>query len=147
MTAHLRLAALFVALCGCTRERPATVSTAAAVPVSFSGVWAGDAGPNPAALKFGAKIEIQEDGGAISGEFFNEDPEKPGVYLPTGQIQGTRDGGTLFLMSGRVADLGDGGTLQPLLLLLTYDGEKLVGLRQLQLPGRPLVNEYLILRK
>jgi hypothetical protein len=121
--------------------------TAATVPMNFSGVWAGDAGPNLAALKFGAKIEIQEDGGAISGEFFNEDPEKPGVYLPTGQIQGTRDGGTLFLMSGRVADLGDAGTLQPQLLLLTYDGEKLVGLRRLQLPGRPLVNEYLILRR
>lgn len=147
MTAPIRLAVLLVALGGCTRGSPATSAPAPAVPINFSGVWAGDAGPNPASLKFGAKIEIQEDGGTISGEFFNEDPEKPGVYLATGQIRGMRDGGTLFLMSGRVADLGDGGTLQPLPLLLTYDGEKLVGLRQLQLPGRPLVNEYLILRR
>jgi hypothetical protein len=147
MRFSLRLAVLFAALCGCTRANPPVSHTAGAAPVNFTGVWAGDAGPNLAALKFGAKIEILEDGGAISGEFFNEDPERPGVYLPTGQIQGTRDGGTLFLMSGRLVDMGDGGTLEPQLLLLTYDGEKLVGLRRLQLPGRPLVNEYLILRR
>ncbi len=137
----LLLAALV--LPGCKRYNSSTSS----LPTNFSGVWAGDAGPDLNALKFGAKIEIREDGGSISGEFFNEDPEKPGVYLPTGQIQGTRDGWTLFLTTGGVTDLGDGGTLQPQMLLLSYDGNKLVGLRKLQLPGRHVVNEYLILRR
>jgi hypothetical protein len=140
------LAAVFV-LSGCTRSGPPGPPTPPSPPASFSGVWAGDAGPNLATLKFGAKIELQEDGGSISGEFFNEDPEKPGVYLPTGQIRGTRDGGTLFLTTGTAVDMGDAGTLGPQLLILRYDGRRLVGLRRLQLPGRPVVNEYLVLQR
>ena len=109
MKAIIRLLASVLVLSGCTRSGPPGVPTPPVPPVSFSGVWAGDAGPNLAALKFGAKIEIQEDGGSISGEFFNEDPERPGVYLPTGSIQGTRDGGTLFLTTGAAVDMGDAG--------------------------------------
>jgi hypothetical protein len=139
--------AALLGLAACTRDSSSASTSTSALPANFSGVWAGDAGPNLNALKFGAKIEIREDGGSISGEFFNEDPEKPGVYLPTGQIQGTRDGGTLFLMTGAVLDMGDAGSLQPQLLLLTYEGGKLVGVRRLQLPRRPVVNEYLILRR
>jgi hypothetical protein len=131
----------------CSSGTSSTPALGPALPTDFSGVWAGDAGPNLSALKFGAKIEIREDAGSISGEFFNEDPAKPGVYLPTGQIQGRRDGGTLLLTTGTVADMGDAGTLQPQLLLLQYEGGKLVGVRRLQLPGRPVVNEYLILGK
>jgi hypothetical protein len=143
MRIPLPLVAL-TALLGCSRGgAPRT-----AEPLhNFTGVWAGDAGPNLAALKFGAKIEIQDDAGTISGEFFNEDPQKPGVYLPTGEIHGTRDGGTLFLVTGRVADMGDAGKLYPQFLLLNYDGERLMGFRRLQLPGRPVVDEYLILHK
>lgn len=147
MRTPLPVALAFLVLGGCTRGSSSTGASTPTLPTDFSGVWAGDAGPNLSALKFGAKIEIQEDGGSISGEFFNEDPEKPGVYLPTGHIRGTRDGGTLYLTSGAVTDLGDAGTLQPQLLLLNYDGSRLVGLRRLQLPGRPAVNEYLILRR
>jgi hypothetical protein len=141
------VAVALLGLAACTRDGSSASPSTSAPPANFSGVWSGDAGPNLNALKFGAKIEIREDGGSISGEFFNEDPEKPGVYLPTGQIQGTRDGGTLFLMTGAVLDLGDAGTLQPQLLLLSYEGGRLVGVRRLQLPGRPVVNEYLILRR
>jgi hypothetical protein len=134
-----------ILICGCPgSQSPASTPPP---PVNFSGVWAGDAGPDINALKFGAKIVIQEDAGAVSGEFFNEDPAKPGVYLPTGQIKGSRDGGTLYLTAGGFTDLGDAGTLEPQLLLLNFDGTKLVGVRRLQLPGRPVVNEYLILRR
>ncbi len=147
MKAVVRLLASVLALSGCTRSGPPGVPTPPVPPVSFSGVWAGDAGPNLAALKFGAKIEIQEDGGSISGEFFNEDPERPGVYLPTGAIHGTRDGGTLFLTTGAAVDMGDAGMLGPQFLILSYDGRRLVGLRRLQLPGRPVVNEYLVLQR
>ncbi len=115
--------------------------------LNFSGVWAGDAGPNPSDLKFQAKIEILDDAGTISGEFFNEDPEKPGVYLRTGQIRGARDGGVLLLTSGTTIDTPDAGRLEPQPLTLTYDGGFLVGVRVLQLQGRPPVNEYLLLRK
>jgi hypothetical protein len=134
-------------LSGCSSGGSSTTARASDLPLDFSGVWSGDAGPNLAALKFGAKIEIREDGGSISGEFFNEDPGKPGVYLPTGQIQGKRDGGLLLLTTGTFTNMGDAGTLEPQVLLLNYEGGKLVGLRRLQLPGRPVVNEYLILRK
>jgi hypothetical protein len=134
-------------LSGCSNGGSSAASRAPEFPADFSGVWSGDAGPNLAALKFGAKIEIREDGGSISGEFFNEDPGKPGVYLPTGQIVGQRDGGLLLLTTGTFTDMGDGGNLEPQVLLLNYEGGKLVGLRRLQLPGRPVVNEYLILRK
>lgn len=147
MKQAIPLMATLLVLSGCTRSSPPGAQAAAAPPASFSGVWAGDAGPNLAALKFGAKIEIQEDGGAISGEFFNEDPERPGVYMPTGRIEGTRDGGTLFLTTGSAFDMGDAGMLGPQLLILSYDGRKLVGLRRLQLPGRPVVNEYLVLQR
>ncbi|MGO9829163.1 MAG: hypothetical protein ACLPJH_03415 [Myxococcaceae bacterium] len=116
-------------------------------PLELSGVWAGDAGPDPSALKFQAKIEIQEDAGNISGEFFNEDPEKPGVYLRTGQIRGTRDGGTLLLTAGSFIETPDAGTLRPQQLTLSYDAGFLVGVRVLQLPGRPPVNEYLRLHR
>jgi hypothetical protein len=143
---HHPLLVAFGLLSGCSSGGP-TVSRAPDLPADFSGVWAGDAGPNLAALKFGAKIEIREDGGSISGEFFNEEPGKPGVYLPTGQIQGKRDGGLLLLTAGSFTDMGDGGKLEPQVLLLNYEGGKLVGLRRLQLPGRPVLNEYLILRK
>ena len=115
--------------------------------LNFSGVWAGDAGPNPSDLKFQAKIEILDDAGTISGEFFNEDPEKPGVYLRTGQIHGTRDGGMLLLTSGTSMDTPDAGRLEPQPLTLSYDGGFLVGARVLRLEGRPPVNEYLLLRK
>ena len=134
-------------LAGCTRGGSTGASAPPVLPPNFTGVWTGDAGPNLLALKFGARIEIQEDGGAISGEFFNEDPERPGVYMPTGRIQGTRDGGTLFLTTGSALDMGDGGVLGPQLLLLSYDGGKLVGVRRLQLAGRPPVNEYLVLHR
>jgi hypothetical protein len=147
MKPAIRLLTAVFALSGCTRSGPPTPAAAPALPASFSGIWTGDAGPNLAALKFGARMEIEEDGGAITGEFFNEDPEKHGVYLPTGQIRGTRDAGMLFLTTGTAVDLGDGGALEPQLLLLNYDGQKLVGVRRLQLPGRPVVNEYLILRR
>lgn len=147
MRTSAHLAILLAALSGCSRGRGAPpVPPTPTLPKNFSGVWAGDAGPDLAALKFGAKIEIQDDGGAISGEFFNEDPEHPGVYLPTGQIRGTRDGGVLYLSTG-VTDMGDAGKLEPQFLLLSYDGQRLVGVRRLRLPGRPVVNEYLILTK
>ena len=142
-----RFAVVLLALSACTRGGPPPGPSTPALPKDFSGIWAGDAGPNLAALKFGAKIEIREDGGAVSGEFFNEDPEHPGVYLPTGQIHGARDGGVLYLSTGTVTDMGDAGKLEPQLLILSYDGTKLVGVRRLQLPGRPVVNEYLILRR
>jgi len=114
---------------------------------NFTGVWSGDAGPDPNSLKFQAKIEIEDDGGTISGEFFNEDPQKPGLYLRTGQIRGTRDGGMLVLTSGTAVDLPDAGRLEPQPLLLTYQAGLLIGVRVLQAPGRPPVNEYLILHK
>lgn len=139
------LAVLVVA--GCTRGGSPGASAPPVLPTNFTGVWTGDAGPDLRALKFGARIDIQEDGGAISGEFFNEDPKHPGVYMPTGKIQGTRDGGTLFLTSGTTVDMGDGGVLGPQLLLLSYDGGRLVGVRRLQLAGRPVVNEYLVLHR
>ncbi len=115
--------------------------------MDFSGVWAGDAGPDQSALKFQAKIEIAEDAGNISGEFFNEDPQQPGVYRRTGQIRGTRDGGMLLLTAGSFIETPDAGMLQPQQLTLSYDGGFLVGVRVLQLPGRPAVNEYLLLHK
>jgi hypothetical protein len=148
MKTSSRLAVLAVTLLGCTRgSGPPPGPPIPTLPKDFSGVWTGDAGPDLSALKFGAKVEIQEDGGVISGEFFNEDPEHPGVYLPTGQIRGTRDGGILYLSTGTTFELADGGKLEPQLLILSYDGVRLVGVRRLQLPGRPVVNEYLILKK
>jgi hypothetical protein len=147
MKQAIPLLAAVLVLSGCTRSSPPSAPTPSGPPASFSGVWVGDAGPNLAALKFGAKIEIQEDAGTISGEFFNEDPERPGVYMPTGRIEGTRDGGTLFLSTGSAFDMGDAGVLGPQLLILSYDKGRLVGLRRLQLPGRPVVNEYLVLQR
>jgi hypothetical protein len=131
----------------CTKA-PTHAPTAAPVfPSSFSGVWAGDAGPSGGALKFGAKVVLHDEAGAISGEFFNENPTKPGVYLPTGQIHGTREGGTLQLMSGVHTELPDGGTLEPQPLTLNYENGMLVGVRILLVPGKPSIEEALILRK
>jgi hypothetical protein len=146
LTATFLLTAAFLLVLGCTRGSPPPTPPTS-LPNDFSGVWAGDAGPNLANLKFGAKIAIADDAGAISGEFFNEDPQRPGVYLPTGQIRGVRDGGVFYLTAGTATDLGDAGKLEPQLLLLRYEDGKLVGLRRLQLEGRPAVNEYLILRR
>lgn len=147
MGARVALVLALGLLEACSKGTSSTPALEPFLPADFSGVWSGDAGPNLAALKFGARIEIREDGGTISGEFFNEDPEKPGVYRPTGEIRGTRDGGLLLLTAGNVIDLSDGGRIEPQLLLLNYEGGKLVGFRKLQLPGRPALNEYLILRK
>jgi len=134
-----------VVLSGCTKNEPA--ATPPAVPANLSGVWAGDAGPKGGALKFGAKVLLHDEGGNISGEFFNEDPHKPGVFLRTGEIHGTRDGGTLLLLSGIRTELPDGGMLEPQPLTLSYENGLLVGLRILQVPGQRPIEESLILRK
>ncbi|MGO9064052.1 MAG: hypothetical protein ACLQIH_04835 [Myxococcaceae bacterium] len=138
----LQLAVLVLSCCASCSSKPKS-----GLPLDFSGVWAGDAGPDQSALKFQAKIEIAEDAGNISGEFFNEDPQQPGVYRRTGQIRGTRDGGMLLLTAGSFIETPDAGMLQPQQLTLSYDGGFLVGVRVLQLPGRPAVNEYLLLHK
>ncbi len=140
--AALGVAAALLSGCTCGSSKPGL-----ALPQDFSGVWSGDAGPDQNALKFLAKIEIEDDAGAISGEFYNEDPGQPGVYLRTGKIQGTRDGGLLLLTSGAYLETPDAGKLEPQPLVLSYDAGALVGVRVLKLQGRPPVNEYLILRR
>ena len=126
---------------------PTTSTTIPPLPANFSGVWIGDAGPIQGALNFGAKIEIQEDAGMVTGEFFDEDPGKPGVFLQTGQIQGFRDGGTLFLTHGVLTDMGDAGVLFPQPLTLSYDAGVLAGVRILQVPGLPPITIYLVLQR
>jgi len=140
------LALSFAVLAGCSSSTPPSAA-APPLPLNFSGTWAGDAGPVPTSLNFGAKIVIEDDGGTISGEFYDADPTRPGVFLATGQIHGHTDGGLLVLTSGVLTDMGDAGILRPQQLTLTYGGGALVGLRVLQAPGRPSMNQYLILRK
>ena len=141
----LPLGVALAALAGCSKSSSPPPS--APETLNFSGVWAGDAGPDPSALKFYAKIEIEDDAGIVSGEFLNEDPEHPGVYLRTGRIRGRREGGRLLLTAGSFIETPDAGRLEPQQLTLSYDGGFLVGARVLQLEGHPAVNEYLRLKK
>ena len=142
------LAVAVLLLFGCKSGGGSTsTSIPPPTPANFSGVWTGDAGPVLSALNYGAKIEIQEDGGIVTGEFFDEDPGRPGVFVQTGQIQGIHDGGTLFLTYGILTNMCDAGIFYPQPLTLTYDGGVLVGVRMLQVPGRPSITTYVALQK
>jgi hypothetical protein len=136
----------FLALVACKSGSPGIPSTPP-MPANFSGTWVGDAGPIQNALSYGAKIEIQESAGNVTGEFFDEDPGSPGVYVQTGQIQGTRDGGTLYLTTGVHTAMGDAGVLDPQALTLSFDAGLLAGVRILQVPGQPPITVYVVLRQ
>jgi hypothetical protein len=93
MTAIICFTVTLIALSACKSGNSSSTANPP-LPANFSGIWAGDSGPIPNALNFGSKIEIQEDAGVVSGEFFDEDPGKSGVFDKTGHVQGVRDGGT-----------------------------------------------------
>lgn len=78
-------------------------------PSTVTGTWTGKMGPSRNDLSYGVRLEIVEDGGAVTGEFFDENPSDPTQLLPTGSIQGMRDGGSLTLTIGKVSRLRDGG--------------------------------------
>lgn len=76
---------------------------------TLTGVWTGLEGPNLNRLTPTARLELTEDGGAVTGVLYSSNIFPDGGTWPVGSFTGTRDGGFVFLRDALIP-LPDGGS-------------------------------------